>query len=255
MTDKPRKTREELALGVLHPRTGKRKGGYIEMYRPMRQYREKMATGEMSEDDLIEMAFQSADKEIARQLAGPDQAPVTFDEEDAEYAVAQAERYRREYDWDDSNANDDAGLTMLIEYEVQSRRMKRDLLRANIPWKERVELLGELRQLGNTHVTLQKSLLMDKATRDSRTRNQDPMDALREQILDGNAKLKQLMAESEQYAAQADTLEELRALWRHSWAIPGYALLDVWLMAYDRVEGRKPSPELLRLAHTNAVIS
>lgn len=228
---------DELALGKLNIKTGKRKGGFIEEQRNMRQNQEKLAIGEIGEDDLIEMAYARAWTWLKREADRTGANAVTdLDEEDAAYAAAQEARYRSDYDWDESNANDDAGLTMLIEYEVQARRLKRDLQRSNIPWKERVELLGELRQMGNTHANLQKSLQIDKATRDSRQRSEDPMEALRREIDSGARKMTELIDEWAAVAPTAATEEELRALMKHHVGLP-YAWINATLSAHKRILG------------------
>jgi hypothetical protein len=225
---------DELALGKLNPKTGKRKGGFIGAVRSMKQTQEKLSIGELDEDDLIEQAYRQAWNYLKREAAQAGGDVDTFEEEDAEYARVQEARYREEYDWDDSNANDDAALTNLISLEVESRRLKRDLQRPNIPWKEKTGLLDQLRQLALTHANIQKSLQIDKATRENRRRSDDPMDALKREIQSGAEKMRALIEEWSAVAPTASNMEELRALIKHHSGLP-YAWIDVTIAEVQRL--------------------
>lgn len=230
---KPQKTREELALGVLDPKTGKRKGGFIVAQRKMRQNQEKIAAGIMSEDDLIEAAFRAADNYIARRDAAGD-GDDPFAEDDLEYRTAQEERYRELYEW--NGANDEAALQQLLDLEVQSRSVNRAFSQAHLNVRDRTSLLGELRNIAKDHAALQKALGIDRVTRDNRARDEDPMQALREQIKSGAAKMQALIDEAPEFAAQASSEEELKALMKHTSGLP-YGWIDVWLAAHRRVLG------------------
>lgn len=227
---------DELALGRLNPKTGKRKGGFIGSVRAMKQNQESLAIGDINEDDLIEMAYRQAWNYLKREAERKNETVDTADEEDAEYAIEQERRYREEYDWDESNANDDAGLVMLIELEVQSRRLKRELNKSGIAWKERTELLGELRNIAKDHAVLQKSLQIDRATRDNRSRTEDTMEALRTQIRLGADKVRQLREEWAEVAPECKTIEELVARAQHHSGMPAEWVLAT-LAAHRRLLG------------------
>lgn len=235
MSDKTPKTREELALGVLNPKTNRRKGGYIEMYRSMRQWQEWLTSGEKGEDDLIEAAFAQADKMIARRDAGTsDPGRLADDIEDQEYRQAQEERYRSEYDWNSSN--DEAELQRILDLEVQSRATNREFAKASLNIKDRTALLGELRNIAKDLASLQKGLGIDRPTRDTRRRTEDPMAALHTQIESGAAKMRELVDEWVERSHEAQTIEELRALAKHHLTLP-LAVIDATLDAHRRILG------------------
>lgn len=228
------KTRDELALGVINPKTGKREKGYITMLRVMKQNREKLVSGEISEEDLLERAFTMADDEIARREARPGEDPVTLDAADAAYAAAQEERYRREYGWEESNANDDAALTNLIHFEVEIRRLKRNLDKAGIPLDEKVEALKELRLLAKAHTDLQKSLVIDRTTRDNQRRTADPMAVLKQQIEEGAALIQSYIESAPVAFAAVENEASLRMMLKHHLGLP-YAIIDSLLAEHRRV--------------------
>ena len=234
MTDKPKKSREDLALGVLNPKTGRRKGGFIEMYRAMRQWQDWLTSGEKDEDDLIEAAFAKADDFIAKRDAAPGEDPTTDYQEDIEYRAAQEERYRSLYEWNE--ANDEAALQQLLDLEVQARATNREFARAHLPVKERVALLGELRNIAKDHSTLQQKLGIDRVTRDDRARKEDPMQALQEQIKLGAAKVRQLREEWAAMAPTILTIEELIARAQHHSGLPQEWIVDT-LEAHKRLLG------------------
>lgn len=231
---------DELALGKLNPKTGRRKGGFLNNVRTMPQWRDRVAAGEWGEDDLIEQAYKQAWNWLKSQAERAESGDVsTADEADAEFARTQEERYREEYDWDDSNANDDAGLMSLITLEVETRRLKRDLQRGGIQWKEKTELLSELRNIAKDHAALQKALGIDRPTRDSRRRNEDPMEALRSQIEAGATTMRALVDEwvtrcTEPSPERPETIDELRAMMKHHLGFP-LAVIDATLAAHVRI--------------------
>lgn len=217
VTDRPQKTREELALGVIDPKTGKRKGGFIVAQRKMKQNQEAMAAGLLSEDELVEKAFRAADAYIARRDAAGD-GDDPFSDDDADYRLEQKERYEELYEWND--ANDRAALEQLLDLEVQSRAVNREFSRAHLNVKDRTSLLGELRNIAKDHAALQKALGIDRITRDSRARSEDPMQALREQIKLGADYVRQLREEWPSVAPTVKSMEELVALAQHHSGMP-----------------------------------
>jgi len=243
--NKPPKTREELALGVLNPRTGKRDKGYLNMLHVMKQNREKIALGELAEEDLVERAFVMADKEIARREAGPGEDPINQDEVDSAYREEQETAYRKQYDWgdDNTNANDEASLQMILDIEIEQRRLQRQMRRVKIDWKERTELLGEMRQLATTHASLQKSLGIDRTARDQQRRTADPMAVLKEQIIAGAAQMQSLLDGWAEVAPTIQSEASLRYLSKHHAGLP-YGFIDPLLKAHRRVLGL---PEDLQL--------
>lgn len=231
----PPKTREELALGVLNPKTGKRKGGYVNMYRAMRQWQEAIASGEKSEDDLIEAAFEYADRTIHKRGNPNDSEDViALAEEDAEWRLEQEARYRAEYDWNDSN--DESSLQQLLSLEHHVRVLDRELARATLSIKDRVELTKELRNFTTNHADLQKKLGIDKPGRESKSRTEDPMAELRKQINAGADYVRKLREEWAEVAPEVKSIEELIARAQHHSGLP-QDWIRATLAAHSRLLG------------------
>lgn len=214
MTTKIPKTRDELALGVLNPKTGKRKGGYVNMYRAMKQWQEWLVSGEKSEDDLIEAAFEKADEVIERRSGDTgEQGVIAAAAEDIEWRAEQEARYKAEFDWND--ANDESALQFILDLEVQMRALNRELAKAKISIGDRVELTKEMRNFAKDHAGLQKSLGIDRVSRENRKRGEDPMAELKRQITQGAAYVQQLRDEWVEVAPDIKTEEELVARMQH----------------------------------------
>lgn len=234
MTKKIIKTRDDYALG-LADKNGKRNGGFFKMLMVMRQNQEKIASGELSEEELLESAYRMADQQIAKNMAGPDEEPQTFNESDQEYRDDQEARYREAYEWNDTN--DEAALQMLLDLEVQQKVLNREFARANMSVKDRTDLLGELRNIAKDHSALQKQLGIDRVSRDSKKRTGDPMENFQNIIADGERKMLELMEEWPTVAAGINDLETLRAMAKHHLGLgmQGYQLLDPLLDAHRRI--------------------
>lgn len=219
MTTKTPKTRDELALGVLNPKTGKRKGGFINMYRVMPNYRDKLTSGELTEDELIEIAYEKADEFInKRSEQGSDGDRIAEAAADLDWRAEQEARYKAEYDWND--ANDESALQMLLDLEVQMRALNRELTKAKLSIGDRVELTKEMRNFAKDHAGLQKALGIDRVSRENRRRDEDPMAALKEQIQLGAAYVQQLRDEWVEVAPEIITIDELIARAQHHSGLP-----------------------------------
>lgn len=231
MSARPPKTRDELALGVLNPKTGKRRGGYVNMYRAQKQWQEALTSGDKSEEDLIEAAFEYADKIIDKRSGETgEQSEIALAAEDLEWRGDQEARYRIQYEWND--ANDEASLQMLLDLEMHLRSLNRALLDVrNI--KDRVELTKELRNFAKDHVDIQKKLGVDRVSRENRRRDEDPMTALREQIKLGADYVRKLREEWSSVADEVVSIDELVARAQHHSGLP-----QDWIQATLRAHAR-----------------
>ena len=194
------------------------------MYRAMRQWQEWLTTGEKTEDDLIEAAFEAADKQIAKRNAKPGEDPQTYTAEDEEWRLEQEARYRKEFDWNE--ANDESALQMLLDLEQQLRALNREFSKASLNVGDRVELLKELRNIAKDHSALQKTYGIDRVSRENRSRTEDPMAALRSQITAGADYVRRLRGEWEAVAPTITSIEELVARAQHH-----SGLSQPWLLA------------------------
>lgn len=236
MSTRPVKTRDDYALGAANKKTGRRKGGYLAMLKAQNQNQAKLAAGEITEDDLIQRAYELADEQIAKNMAGPDEEPQTFTEADQQYRDEQEARYREVYDWENANPNDEAQLQMLLDLEVQQRVVNREFSAAHMNVKDRTSLLGELRNIAKDHAELQKRLGFDRATRETKKAADDPMAEWQRVVVDGAAKFDELETEALTRFPEAKTLEELRALAKHTLMLD-YNIIDCLLENHLRLMG------------------
>jgi len=245
--------RDDLALGKRDKHGNRPKsGGYKRMYEVMQQNKEKLLSGEIDEDDILQMAYDKAERELARRAAG-DSIKGTLTEQDLAYRASQEQRYRDLFTWND--ANDEAALNALLDLELQQRVITRDLASASLNVKDRTALTSELRNLAKDHTDIQKRLGIDALTRDTKARAEDPMQEFRAQQEAAEAYFNAMVSESSLAAAAANTVEELRALMAHHLAIPRYSAIDPWLLAYDRIQGREPHADLLRLSRVTTSLA
>lgn len=236
MSTKPVKTRDDYALGVANKQTGKRDGGFLKMLKKMANNRAKLVSGEISEDDLVVRAYEMADAQIAKNMAGPDEEPQTFSEEDAAYRAEQEDRYREAYDWSDATPNDEASLQMILDLEVQARVVNREFAVAHMNVKDRKDLLGELRNIAKDHAELQKRLGFDRPSRENKKSSDDPMQEWKRVVESAQQEQARLFSEWPEVAASVSTQEELLALAKHHLQ-RGYDLLVPLLDAHKRVLG------------------
>ena len=239
---KEHKTVEDYALGAVNKKTGQRprkgEGGYLKMLMKMKQNQEKLATGEIVEEDLLRRAFEMAREAFEKQFAEPDVAdPENPDPNgDVEYRSAQEDRYRGEYEWDSMNANDEASLNHLLDLEVQQRVLNRELARPHISVKDRTDLLAEIRNVSKDHAVIQKALGMDRATRDTKARTGDPMQVLKEQVKAGAELMQKLMDEFWAVCPTIENEAQLRYMTKHHLGLP-YGIVDPLLSTHRRVLG------------------
>lgn len=217
--------------------------------RGRRQNTAAIAAGNMTDsDDPLDDVTGEAVLAVLRKVEAPPTPKVDPATEAAEEAFRsqQEARYRAEYGWSEENANDEATLAQLISMELEIRKINTELRRTVLPFREKQGLWDALRQVSAAHAALQKQLGIDRTTRDERGRTDDPMTVLHQQILSGADYVRQLRSEAAEYATKATSIEELRAFYRHCGA-PSYEWIDSLLLAYDRLAGRDPHPDLLRL--------
>lgn len=162
------------------------------------------------------------------------------DDDDEAYRQGQRDKYRALHDFGDE---DEATIEMLVAASAEHRKLERDLKRARLPYRERIEMLRELRQLAADHVDLQKSLGIDRASRTAPTQGDEWLRQYREQLLSGAEYVKSLRARGAEYAARALTVEGIVGDMGHTSGLPE-TWITAWLAAYDRVQNRPVHPDI-----------
>ena len=219
------KTRDELIASGLR------------MYRVMPQYRDKLHSGLMSEDELWEMAARYADKQIEKRteaLVGEKKTRESMLQSDLTFKEEREHAYREQYEWNDSN--DEASLEGLVSLEMQIRVVTREL---EDPHTSADILPGLRRSLGDLtkeHRTLQKDLGIDRTTREKEKQSKNTVDDWDRIKRESKVKLEELSKEFGLWAVQVQTEAELRDRMKYHFAIP-FADVDTVLSNHRRVLG------------------
>jgi hypothetical protein len=209
----------------------------LRMYRVMPQYRDKLASGLMSEDELWEMAARYADKQIEKRhgmLLGEKKSREEMLKSDLDFKNDREEAYRNQYEWNDSN--DEASLEALTSLEMQLRVVTRDLEDPATPSDALKELRNQLANLTKEHRTLQKDLGIDRPQRERKQADKNTVDDWDRIKKEAKEKLEQLTEEFGLWAVQVKTEAELRDRMKYHFAIPFHAV-DVILTEHRRVLG------------------
>lgn len=208
----------------------------IRMYRNLPQYRDKLLSGEMDDEDLFIMASKYADNQIAareKRLTEAAEGKTKEVEADDKYREKQEAAYRKGFSWD--SPNDEASLQHLLDLEVQIKHINDELNASSDP-----DVKDKLRRaLPNTvkeHRSLQEKLGIDKVTRGKAAAARNTVDDWDRIKQEAKQKLKDL---SEEFALKVDAVTseaELRDRMKYHFAIPFFAV-DSILANHRRVLG------------------
>jgi predicted ATP-dependent protease len=219
------KTREELIESGL------------KMYRVMPQYRDKLASGLMGEDELWEMAARYADKQIEKRtemLVGEKKTRESMLQSDLAFKEEREQAYREQFEWNDSN--DEASLDGLISLEMQMRVVTRELEDPHTQADFLPGLRASLANLTKEHRTLQKDLGIDRTARERAKMSKNTVDDWDRIKTEAKEKLEQLSKDFAEWAVKVETEAELRDRMKYHFAIP-FDNVDVILVNHRRVLG------------------
>lgn len=209
----------------------------LRMYRVMPQYRDKLNSGQMSEDELYEMAMRYADKQIEKRteaLLGEKKTRESMLNSDLDFKEERERAYREQYEWNTSN--DEASLEGLISLEMQMRVVTRELEDPHTVQDALPGLRKALSELTKEHRTLQKDLGIDRTTREKAKQDRNTVDDWDRIKKEAKEKLDELSAEFGLWAVQVKTEAELRDRMKYHFAIP-FADVDTILSNHRRVLG------------------
>ena len=209
----------------------------IKMYSVMPQYRDRIASGDLSKDDLWAMGAQYADKQIEKRteaLVGEKQTREKMLQSDLDFKEERDREYRQEFDWNTSN--DEASLEALISLEMQMRVVTRELEDPHTNADLLPGLRKSLGDLTKEHRTLQKDLGIDRTTRERAKQDRNTVDDWDRIKKEAKEKLEELSAEFGLWAVQVETEAELRDRMKYHFAIP-FADVDTVLSNHRRVLG------------------
>lgn len=207
------------------------------MYKAGNQWQAKLASGEISEDELWEMAARWADRQIElreKRLIGDKVTREEKQESDLEWRESRLNAYRSQYEWND--ANDEGSLDALVSLEMQMRVVSRELEDPKTDDNALKDLRASMANLSKEHRTLQKDLGIDRSTREkakSAKNIVDDWDRIKQEAAE---KLESLIVEFHEWAEQVETEADLRDRMKYHFAIP-FAAVDDVLSNHRRVLG------------------
>ena len=167
--------------------------------------------------------------------------PIAEMNADADFRTQRLSEYEALGDWDD--AGDKAILISLVEHEVQFRSINRDLSRATTDTAKE-KLRGSLVQNGKAITELQKTLGIDKKSREQARTEGNPIDnwaTIKEEIGDW---VDQLVKEFVKEAKKAKTEGELRDLAKYKLSWP-FEVIDAFIDNLKRVSGASNEEDVI----------
>ena len=165
MAQKQPKTRDELATG------------YFRMYSTQKQNTEKLAAGELSEEDLWIKAYDKADADIlqrARDAEAKASEVAEARQSLEDFRDEREGRYREAYEW--NTANDERTLTNILDNEVYTLQISRLLESPILTQPEREKLLDRHSKLVKDHRELLSAAGIDRLSREKKETSSEPME-------------------------------------------------------------------------------
>lgn len=150
---------------------------YFRMYSNMVQNKTKLASGEISEEDLWIRAYDKADQKIKEELdQGYDAVEKVRDahQELVKFRNERENQYRTAYDWNTSS--DERTLNNILDNEVYTREITQELERPALTQLEREKLLDRHSKLIKDHRDLLSSAGVDRLSREKKAQTFEPME-------------------------------------------------------------------------------
>jgi hypothetical protein len=222
--DKQPKSRDELARG------------YFNMYRTQRQNQEKLAAGDITNEDLWAQAYEKAEKVIEERmlvLTGGAQTALDLSQEIRVYREAQETRYRELFEW--NSANDEASLSNILDVESQIFEVDRKLLNTTISSTDRDRMMDRHGKLVKQHADLVSLAGIDRVSREKKKDTTGPIEdwnAIKAKASDHMEKMKETFGQA---AQEAQTESQLRDAIKYHLGVPFKGIIDVILSNHRRV--------------------
>lgn len=210
--------------------------GYYKMFKVQRQNQEKLASGEMDEDDLWAMAFDLADRKIQdriRALRGSADDRQARLEEISKFRAGQEKRYRSLFEW--NSANDETTLKNILDNECNTFEVNRSLQDPTLPFDLRDKLYDRHTRLISAHKELLAAAGIDRLTRDKKQVSAQPIDDWFKVKRAAFEKMQELKAEFGEAAAKCETEADLRDAIKYHFGFDFEGVVDVILRQHRRV--------------------
>jgi hypothetical protein len=208
------------------------------MYKRLRQYQEKIASGEITDEDIWSMAYEKADKTIDERmlvLTGGQQAALDLSQEIRAYREAQEQRYRDLYEW--NSANDEASLSNILDTESQIFEIDRKLLNVNISSVDRDRYMDRHAKLVKLHADMLLASGIDRVSREKKKEQTGPIEdwmSIRRRAHDHMEDLRESFGVA---ARSASSESKLRDAMKYHLGMPFSGIVDVILSEHRRVLG------------------
>lgn len=211
---------------------------YFRMYKAMKQNREKLASGEIDNDDLWDMAYAKADEAIeirSRKLANDHDEKVTKVEEVQQFRAEREREYRDAYEWNTSN--DKQSLSNIIDTEVLIFQVQRDLRNLSMTLVEREKMIERHSKLTSLHADLLIKAGIDRVARDKKRETNQPFDDWLTVKRLGEDKMRTLQSVFPKALSECRTESELRDSIKYHLGFPFDGIIDPLLIHHRRILG------------------
>lgn len=219
--------------------------GYQKMYKVMRQYREKLASGDMTDEDLWNLAYEKADKVIddrMKALTGRSEDALDLSIQIQSFREAQEGNYRDLYEW--NTANDETSLIHILDTECSIYEIDTKLRNTAISTVDRDRLMDRHSKLVELHAKLLSAAGIDRVTREKKKEATGPMEEWTSIKRRAKDHMDNLKASFPERARSAKTESELRDAMKYHLGVPFDGLIDVILREHRRVLGMDPKVEV-----------
>jgi hypothetical protein len=207
------------------------------MYAIMRQNKEKLASGEMTNDDIWVMAYDLADRKIEERLnvlRGKHYDKEQLAKEIQQYREEQDLKYRELFDW--NGANDETTVKNILDVECNIYEVKRALSDVSLAMEARDKLYDRHTKLVMAHKDLLTAAGIDRLSREKKQTTAQPIEDWFRVKRAGHDKMVELERAFPLEAANCETEADLRDLIKYSLGYD-FAVIDAILSSHRRTLG------------------
>lgn len=210
---------------------------YFNMYFAMRQHQEKLASGEITKDDLWAKAYDLADKKIEERLnllRGKHYDKEQLAKETQIYREGQEYKYRELFEW--NGANDETTLRNILDVESNIYEVKRTLADVSLTMESRDKLYDRHTKLVMAHKDLLSAAGIDRLSRDKKTQTAQPIEDWFRVKRAAHEKMMDILQRFPLEAENCETEQDLRDLIKYSLGYE-FPVIDAILSNHRRTLG------------------
>lgn len=207
---------------------------FYKIIKNQKQNKDKMLTGDITEKDLMDRAYELADNRRAKTLERledfanrpPDTTDVRL------FRAAQEKKYRDIYEW--NGANDEATLNHILNVESDIYELRLLIDNRDINIADRRSLMDQHSKLADAHKTLLAAAGIDRVARDKKRDTNQPFEDWVAIKREAKAKMDTLAEELPTSLAKCDTDRDLLNTMKHHLGYP-FSVLEPILATHRRI--------------------